>query len=155
MVFPTEALQALRHHLGTQMTAGTLTEEEVYRQALAADPDDFTSIIHLLDGGMTARRFAEAERLGWELLRTAPTWPHSYLMFTTVLEKRKQRSALALQFLLLGLEMLTHDEEELEEFAFEELLADDMLGLIEGLSQADALQVVLNGMKQMAGDPPD
>jgi hypothetical protein len=149
MIFPTESLRALRHYLGTQMQAGGLSEREAFRQALAADPDDFASLTHLFEHAMTARRFAEAERLGWELLRTAPASPHSYLLLTTVLEKRYTRSKLPMQCMLLGLEMMLCDKEALDEFDFEELLADDILGLIAGLAKRDALQVVLNGLRQM------
>src|SRR5215831_2655151 len=111
MIFPTEALRALRQNLGAQMEAGTLAPPDAFRQALDADPDDFTSITHLIDHALTEGHLADAERLGWELLRTAPSSPHSYLMFTTVLERRRPESKLPMQFLKLGLELLRHDED--------------------------------------------
>jgi hypothetical protein len=151
MIFPTEALRALRDRLGAQVKAGTMSDSEAYREALAADPDDFTSITCLFDEALTARRLAEAERLGWELLRTAPASPHSYLLLTTVLEKRRRQSNLPMQFLMLGLEMLLYDAESLEEFDLAQLLDDQMLGLVAGLAKPEALRVVLNGLRQMDG----
>lgn len=157
MIFPTEALRALRQSLGAQMEAGTLAPPEAFRQALDADPDDFTSITHLIDHALTEGHLADAERLGWELLRTAPSSPHSYLMFTTVLERRQPESKLPMQFLKLGLELLRHDEDSLEEFEFDQLLADDTRGLIEGLAKPEALEVVLRGLEQLADGaaPPE
>jgi hypothetical protein len=157
MIFPTETLRALRESLGAQMEAGTLAPQDAFRQALATDPDDFTSITHLIDDAMTAGRFADAERLGWELLRTAPTSPHSYLMFTTVLERSRPESKLPMQFMKLGLELMRYDAAALHDFEFDQLLSDDMLGMIEGLEKPDALEAVLHGLELLAAEstPPE
>jgi hypothetical protein len=155
MVFSTEAIQSLRLSLGAQVDEGTLSEAEAVRRMREADPDDPAAIMFLLDAAMTARRYAEAERFGWELLRTAPTSPHSYLMIATVLEKRRQRSTLSLQFLILGLEMLQHDEDELEDFDLDELVGPDLRGLIAGLSKRHAVHVAISAMRQVAGKAAD
>ena len=148
MIFPTEALLALRMTLGHRVKTGDLTPLEMFRVALQADPDDYVSLSNIFGLAFAERQWAEAERLGWEMVRTRPTSPNAYLMLGTVYQERGGKERLASEVIILGLEMMLLDEEELQAFDLDKFMADETFSaLVRGLANPDAVRVALNTRK--------
>jgi hypothetical protein len=109
MIFPTEALQALRQRLEDRVAAGELTETQAYRQALEADPDDCRALRFLALLAEEDGDFAAAETLAWRWLRADPLSHEAFHLIGRLLDRDPSQSALAAAYLALGDEKVRFD----------------------------------------------
>ena len=116
MIFPPESIYELRRELAAKLEAGELTEAEVFRQALAVDPNDPAALrFHAFmaeDSGDRAR----AEQFGRRFLLADPTSHEGYLLLGRVLAD----PALAAAYRALGEEKLHFDPEARQDYDFSE-----------------------------------
>ena len=85
MIFPPESIYELRRELAAKMDAGTLTEADAFRQALAVDPNDPPALRFHAFTAEEAGDFPLAAQLGHRFLLANPTSHEAYLLLGRVL----------------------------------------------------------------------
>ena len=107
MIFPTESIYELRRELAVKMKSGEITAAELFRQALAVDPNDPAALrFHALAAEEAGDR-AAAEQYGRRFILSDPTSHEGYLLLGRVLAD----PALAAAYRALGEEKLHFDPE--------------------------------------------
>jgi hypothetical protein len=115
MIFPPESICELRQELAAKMESGELTEAEVFRQALAVDPNDPAALrFHAFMADEAGDR-AAAEQFGRRFILSDPTSHEGYLLLGRVIAD----PALAAAYRALGEEKLHFDPEAQAEYVAE------------------------------------
>lgn len=107
MIFPPESICELREELAAKMESGELTEAEVFRQALAVDPNDPAALRFHSFMAEEAGDRAAAAQFGRRLIYADPTSHEGYLLLGRVLDD----PGLAAAYRKLGEEKLHFDPE--------------------------------------------
>jgi SEC-C motif len=95
MIFPSEALLETRRNLLARLEVGEITQEEAFREALNADPEDFTAIRFFAGAALEAGDLDGAESYARHLIRLHPGDSAGYTLLSEVLRKRDPDSPLA------------------------------------------------------------
>jgi tetratricopeptide (TPR) repeat protein len=111
MIFPSEALQAVRSELEDRVAAGELSEAEAYREALSADPEDPRALRLLALLAEEEGDFATAETLAWRWLRADPLSHEVFGLIGRLLRRDPARAATGAAYQALGEEKLHFDPE--------------------------------------------
>jgi hypothetical protein len=111
MIFPTESVLQLRGELEDRVTAGELSEEEAYREALAADPEDPRALRLLALLAEDEGDFAGAEALAWRWLRADPLSHEAFRLIGRLLARDPAHAARAAAYSALGRTKLHFDPE--------------------------------------------
>ena len=114
MIFPPESICELRQELAAKMETGELTEAEVFRQALAVDPNDPAALRFHAFMAEEAGDRAAAEQFGRRFILSDPTSHEGYLLLGRVIAD----PALAAAYRALGEEKLHFDPEAREAYEF-------------------------------------
>jgi hypothetical protein len=113
MIFPPESVYEFRRELVAKMNAGTLTDVEMFRQALAVDPHDPAATRFL---ALTAEKDGDralAAQLGHRFIESDPLSHEGYLLLGRVLSDRALRAAYG----ILGIKKLHFDPEAMAKLA--------------------------------------
>jgi uncharacterized protein YchJ len=116
MIFPPESILELRHELAAKLEAGEFTEAEVFRQALAVDPNDPAALRFHAFMAEEAGDPASAERFGRRFILSDPTSHEGYLLLGRVIAD----PTLAGAYRALGEEKLHFDPEAREDYDLRE-----------------------------------
>jgi hypothetical protein len=114
MIFPPDSILELRQELAAKLEAGELTDAEVFRQALAVDPNDPAALRFHAFMAEEAGDRAAAEQFGRRFILSDPTSHEGYLLLGRVIAD----PALAAAYRALGEEKLHFDPEAREEYEF-------------------------------------
>jgi hypothetical protein len=112
MIFPPESICELREELAAKMESGELTEAEVFRQALAVDPNDPAALRFHAFMAEEAGDRVSAEQFGRRFILANPTSHEGYLLLGRVVAD----PALAAAYRALGEEKLHFDPEAEQEY---------------------------------------
>src|SRR4051794_23751780 len=111
MIFPSEAVSKIRADLEDRVSAGSLSEAEAYREALAADPEDPRALRSLSLLAEDEGDFAAAQELAWRWLRADPLSHEAFRLIGRLLARDPAQKARAAAYLALGNQKLHFDPE--------------------------------------------
>jgi len=151
MIFPSDAVIEHRRSLFARMASGKITQDEAFRQALQADPDDITATRFLAIAAREAHD-PEAERYARDLIRLHPSGDEGYLALAHVLGERDSTSPLVNAYLQLALEKMRDNDDALERLDTDQLAK--RLGFprpVKGLPKEDALTAFIDLLKYLRG----
>ena len=152
MIFPSDAVIERRRSLFDRMTSGEITQEEAFRQALQADPDDITATRFLAVSSLEAEDYPQAERYARDLMRLHPSNYEGYFVLSRVLGEGDSASPLVNGYFQLALEKMRDDDEALERLDTDGLAKRlGFRGLVKGLPKDEALTAFIDLLKRAEG----
>ena len=156
MIFPPDAVIEARRRLSARMTSGEITQDQAFRAALEADPDDITAVRFLAIAAIEADDCQRAERCARDFIRLHPSDFEGYFLLSRILSERDPASTFINDYAELALEKILDDDE-----AMEGLDADgfaEHLGcpdLVKGLPKDEAVAALMELLKRQRGAEPD
>ncbi|SPF54325.1 SEC-C motif domain protein [Candidatus Sulfopaludibacter sp. SbA4] len=152
MIFPSDAVVERRRSLFARMTSGKITQEEAFRQALQADPDDITATRFLAVSALATEDYPRAERYARDLMRLHPSNYEGYFLLAGALGERDSASPLANAYLQLAYERMRDDDDALERLDTDKVAKRlGVPGLMKGLSKDEALTAFIDLLKHAVG----
>src|SRR5579872_3182833 len=155
MIFPSESLFQLRRSLTIKVATGELTDEQGFREALRADPDDYGPLSYLGVQAEESGDLSEAERYARELIRVHPSGHEGYLLLSRILTAANSDSTLARGYGALGLSKLLFDEDAIDDLdsgTVEQLCRSNTA--IGDLSRAQVIAAMVEVLKRERSQEP-